>query len=73
MWLWPVQSRRSFGAAGAFFVSLAAIAGAFILFAGYIHWTGPKEQSLKIGEAPNVMGRILWVGQLIFSSVGPLR
>lgn len=44
-----------------FFVPLAAIAGAFVLFAGYVHWAGPKERPLKIGEAPDVMGRILWV------------
>lgn len=40
---------------------LAAIAGASALAASHHYWKGAHEPALKIGEAPDVMGRILWV------------
>lgn len=43
------------------FIALAAIAAACALSASYVYWPRSAESPLKIGEAHDVMGRILWV------------
>ncbi|WP_083455320.1 winged helix-turn-helix domain-containing protein [Sphingopyxis sp. 113P3] len=51
----PLRRRRHFT------IALAVIAGACAFASIYAHRTAPTEQPLKIGEAPDVIGRILWV------------
>jgi|SRR5690606_10110096 len=51
----PLPRRRHF------MIALAVIAGACAFAGIYAYRTAPTEQPLKIGEAPDVMGRILWV------------